>query len=116
MDNLINQFIKNWPVSVLLIVSIIILLFLIFLKINDYWKLYRLQYALECEKALNKQLQSEVNELSLKNTNGNRQYLEMKKEFLHRERALRLKYQANMIEVDQEIAKVKKQIDRMKSK
>lgn len=116
MNKLLEQAIDYWPISVLIIELFIVILFVLLIKGDGYWKRHRLFYALECERALNNQNVDLIDKLRQQIHQGNIKYLEDKKQWLERERDLRFKYQASILITENEIKKVEKQIEKLKSK
>lgn len=116
MDKILDQIVDYWPVSIIVIELFVIMLFAVLLKADNYWKRHRLFYELECKRELISQLESQIETLNLQAHEGNIKFLESKKEWLQSERDLRFKYQASVLITENEIKKVEKQIEKLKSK
>lgn len=116
MNKLLDQVVTYWPISVLVIELFIVILFVVLLKADNYWKRHRLSYALECEIALNNQNINLIDDLKKQLHQGNIKYLEDKKEWFERIYQIQLSNNLSVFQIKQDIDKVEKQIQKLKSK
>lgn len=109
-------FIEKWVLIILLVEIGMIAVVITYYATKDVLRQHRVRYERDCLSRSVNQLESKIIDLNEKIHLGNIKYLESKKEWLQNLYNILLTHKASVFQVKQDIIKVEKQIDKLKSK